>query len=329
MKDLISVIIPVYNLEKYLRESLDSVINQTYENLEIILVDDGSTDNSLRILREYEKKDKRISVLTQKNSGVCMAMKNGVLFSSGKYIVRCDGDDINELNRYERQLKYLEENNCDLVGCYVKAFGDGDENYQRVVDRTRTPVRNFNDAFLRAYFGGVITGGSIFVRSDVLKKLSPFHKDYGIVEDRLIYLSFLKNGYKIGMVEELLYYYRIHHTNTSLAPNNRLNLIRRHFELLFVYLFDEALRDYRNIIVAQRKEVINIISQIFKERYGDLNLIVIDIENHESLRFFERGILNYKVSDTCVFLSPQIFDEGKVILESLRYEHLKNLFYLT
>lgn len=327
MEDLISVIVPVYNVEKYLRDSLDSVINQTYKNLEIILVDDGSTDNSLRILREYEKKDNRISVLTQKNGGICMAMKNAVAFSSGKYIARCDGDDINELNRYERQLKYLKENNCDLVGCYVNGFGDGDENYQRVVDSSSTPVRNFNDAFLRAYLGGVITGGSIFVRSDVIKELSPFHKDYGIVEDRLIYLSFLKNGYKIGMVEELLYYYRIHHNNTSLNPKNRLNLMKRHLELMFAYLFDEALRNYRNIIVIQREEVLNVISKIFKERYGDLNLIVLD--EYECLRFFERRILNYKVSDTCVFLSPQIFHEGKVILESFGYEHLKNLFYLT
>lgn len=326
MEDLISVIIPVYNLEKYLRESLDSVINQTYENLEIILVDDGSTDNSLRILREYEKKDKRISVLTQKNGGICMAMKNGVLFSSGKYIARCDGDDINELNRYELQLKYLKENDCDLVGCYLKAFGDGDENYQRIIDGTRSPIRNFNEAFSRAYFGGVITGGSIFGRSDVFKKLSPFHKDFGLIEDRLIYLSFFRNGYKIGMVEEILYNYRVHHTNTSLNPKNRLTMMTRHFELLFLYLFDEALRNYRNIIVVQKRDVLSVISKIFKERYGDLNLIVVD--ENESLRFFERGILNYKVSDTCVFLSPQIFDEGKVILEALRYEHLKNLFLL-
>ncbi len=326
MEDLISVIIPVYNLEKYLRESLDSVINQTYENLEIILVDDGSTDNSLRILREYEKKDKRISVLTQKNGGICMAMKNGVAFSSGKYIARCDGDDINELNRYERQLKYLKENDCDLVGCYLKAFGDGDENYQRIIDGTRSPIRNFNEAFSRAYFGGVITGGSIFGRSDVFKKLSPFHKDFGVIEDRLIYLSFFRNGYKIGMVEEILYNYRVHHTNTSLNPKNRLTMMMRHFELLFLYLFDEALSNYRNIIVVQRRDVLSVISKIFKERYGDLNLIVVD--ENESLRFFERGILNYKVSDTCVFLSPQIFNEGKVILESLQYEHLKNLFYL-
>lgn len=326
MEDLISVIVPVYNVEKYLRESLDSIINQTYKNLEIILVDDGSTDNSLRILREYEKKDKRISVLTQKNGGICMAMKNGVLFSSGKYIARSDGDDINELNRYELQLKYLKENNCDLVGCYIKGFGDGDKNYQKIVDRSNNPIRNFDDAFLRSYFGGVITGGSIFTRGDVLKKLSPFHKDYGIVEDRLIYLSFLKNECRIGMVEELLYYYRIHHTNTSLNPKNSLNLMKRHFELVFMYLFDEALKNYRNIIIIHRREVLNIISKIFEERYFDLNLIVIDENRGEE--FLRKDILNYNRSDTCVFLSNYIFTEGKVILEILQYKHLQNLFYL-
>ena len=327
MEDLISVIVPVYNIEKYLRESIDSIINQTYENLEIIFVDDGSTDNSIRILREYEKKDNRIFVLTQKNGGICMAMKNGVAFSSGKYIARCDGDDINELNRYELQFKYLKENNCDLIGCYLKAFGDGDENYQRIIDSTCTPIRNFKDAFLRAYFGGVITGGSIFGRSDVFKKLSPFHKDFGVIEDRLIYLSFFRNGYKIGMVEEILYNYRVHRTNTSLNPKNRLTMMMRHFELLFLYLFDEALRNYRNIIIIQKRDVLNVISKIFKGRYGDLNLIVVD--ENDALRFLEREILNYDRDDSCVFLSPKIFrGEGEAILESFGYEHLKNLFYL-
>ncbi len=107
MSDLISVIVPVYNVESYLRDTLDSIINQTYENLEIILVDDGSTDRSLSILREYEKKDKRIIVLTGKNEGISFAMRKGLLVSKGKYIGRCDGDDINEPTRYERQLDFL------------------------------------------------------------------------------------------------------------------------------------------------------------------------------------------------------------------------------
>ena len=78
MEDLITVVVPIYKREKYLHETMESILNQTYKNLEIILVDDGSTDNSLRIARYYERLDKRVKVITQKNMGICVAMKNAL-----------------------------------------------------------------------------------------------------------------------------------------------------------------------------------------------------------------------------------------------------------
>lgn len=92
-KPLISVLIPVYNVEKYLRQCLDSVISQTLKDIEIICVNDGSTDSSLQILQEYAKKDKRITVIDQQNQGTLLARKNAVAESSGKYICFIDSDD--------------------------------------------------------------------------------------------------------------------------------------------------------------------------------------------------------------------------------------------
>ena len=89
----VSVILPVYNVEKYLKECLDSILNQTLQEIEVICVDDGSTDRSLEILREYEKKDKRVIVLTQENKGAGAARNKGLAIAKGEYLSFLDSDD--------------------------------------------------------------------------------------------------------------------------------------------------------------------------------------------------------------------------------------------
>ena len=89
----VSVIIPVYNTEKYLRQCLDSVVNQTLRDIEIICVDDGSTDGSIEILREYEQKDSRVKMLCQKNQYAGVARNNGLNYASGEYVFFMDSDD--------------------------------------------------------------------------------------------------------------------------------------------------------------------------------------------------------------------------------------------
>ena len=101
MGKLISVIIPVYNAEKFLKSCLDSVVNQTYKNLEIILVDDGSKDNSLEICKQYEKKDKRIKLICKKNGGAASARNLALTIAKGDYITFVDSDDFINLEMYE------------------------------------------------------------------------------------------------------------------------------------------------------------------------------------------------------------------------------------
>ena len=102
---LISVIIPVYNTEKYLRTCLDSIVNQTHSNLQIILIDDGSTDNSGLICDEYAQKDSRIICVHQQNGGVSKARNEGLKIATGDYIHFPDSDDYLDLDTYEYLLK--------------------------------------------------------------------------------------------------------------------------------------------------------------------------------------------------------------------------------
>lgn len=113
----ISIIVPVYNVEKCLNRCLDSIINQTLKDIEVILVDDGSTDNSSYICDEYAKQDSRIKVIHKENHGAAAARNTGMEIASGDYIAFVDSDDYIELNMYEEMMKVNEIYDCDIVMC--------------------------------------------------------------------------------------------------------------------------------------------------------------------------------------------------------------------
>lgn len=131
MSDLISIIVPVYNVEKYIRKCIDSICGQTYSNLEIILIDDGSTDSSGKICDEMAAKDGRILVIHQENKGQSQARNVGLDQAKGEYIAFVDSDDYLSLNMYEYLLKSLKENNADVVRCAIKNVYEG-ENIEQV-----------------------------------------------------------------------------------------------------------------------------------------------------------------------------------------------------
>lgn len=121
---LISVIIPVYNVEEYLRECVDSVINQTYKNIEILLIDDGSTDSSGIICDEYAAKDERIRVIHQQNAGLSVARNTGIEASNGDYIYFLDSDDYIDESALEILLSIAVTDNSEIVFCDAVSFAD-------------------------------------------------------------------------------------------------------------------------------------------------------------------------------------------------------------
>ncbi len=121
----VSVIIPVYNVEKYLPKCLDSVIGQSYKELEIICVNDGSPDNSLAVLEAYSEKDNRIKIITQKNQGASIARNTGIAAATGDYMVFLDSDDWIDLEAIEAAVSVAEKNNSDVVMWgYVREFAE-------------------------------------------------------------------------------------------------------------------------------------------------------------------------------------------------------------
>ena len=125
----ISVIVPVYKVEAVLKKCLDSIITQTYENLEIILVDDGSPDSSGEICDEYSKRDSRVKAIHKKNAGVAAARNSGLKVATGEYCIFVDSDDYIEPIMYQSMIQIAEEYDCDVVMCdCVKEHKDEQQN---------------------------------------------------------------------------------------------------------------------------------------------------------------------------------------------------------
>lgn len=124
MQAVISVVVPIYNVEKYLHRCVDSIINQTYKNLEIILVDDGSLDSCPKICDDYSKKDNRIKVIHKKNGGLSDARNAGMKIAKGEYISFVDSDDWIEHEMMERLYEVMVETNGDIASCGVRMVWD-------------------------------------------------------------------------------------------------------------------------------------------------------------------------------------------------------------
>ena len=125
MEDIkVSIIVPVYNVARYLGECLDSIINQTLDDIEIICINDGSTDNSLEILEEYAKKDSRIWIFTIENSGLSLARNYGIKHANGKYVGFVDSDDYINETMFEKLYNSCEQNDLDLAICKISLFDD-------------------------------------------------------------------------------------------------------------------------------------------------------------------------------------------------------------
>ena len=151
---LVSVIIPIYNVEKYINKTINSVINQTYKNLEIILVNDGATDNSLEICKKYNEIDSRIMIIEKENGGLSSARNAGLDVAKGEYISLIDGDDFIESHFIEYLLSLIIKSEADIAECYLEKIDEEKINNSRLTyknDEKDILVLNNLDALKRIH----------------------------------------------------------------------------------------------------------------------------------------------------------------------------------
>lgn len=195
MNQLISIIVPVYNVELYLDKCLKSIVNQSYQNIEIILVDDGSKDNSSSICDKWALLDKRIKVIHQENRGVSAARNVGLDIAKGELIGFVDPDDEIELDMYESMIRNMNISNADIVACGVReSFVDGSNRIYRHGDN---PIRfDTYESITKALMNSDDIGGCVWDKlwkHKVIKNIR-FDTKLKIAEDRLFCISALINS---------------------------------------------------------------------------------------------------------------------------------------
>lgn len=222
-KKLVSVIIPAYNIEKYIGRCLDSVLSQIYENLEIIIVDDGSSDGTGNILDDYEKRDSRIKVIHKENGGVSSARNKGLDMAVGDYIGFVDGDDIIAPEMYETLVKLLEEEDADIAHCgYQMVFPDRVDYYYNTGKRkVQTTKEGLKDLLL----GEIIEPGLVnkLYKKSVIKN-HRLDETVKINEDLLMNYQVFKDSKKSVYYDITPYSYMIR--KSSATASNALSIKR-------------------------------------------------------------------------------------------------------
>jgi glycosyltransferase involved in cell wall biosynthesis len=199
----VSVIMSVYNGEKYLRQAIESILNQTFSDFEFIIVDDGSTDKTFEILEGYMKNDSRIKVIrNERNIGLTKSLNKAIKISQGDYIARMDADDVSLPERLEKQIELLKSNqNLGCVGCNALIIDDEGKPIKKVT----LPKTNLNQYVQKR---NCFIHGTLTFPKYVIEEVQGYDEKMKLAQDYDLILRISKR-YKLGLVDDFLYKLRI------------------------------------------------------------------------------------------------------------------------
>ena len=276
----VSVIIPIYNVEKYLSFCLDSVINQTFKDIEIICINDGSTDNSRLILDHYAKFDNRIKIIDKENGGLSSARNVGIMESSGKYLVCLDSDDFVSDFLVEKSISAIKKNNADVL-CY---------NYYAVVGnklQLQTPALQFPDYMDEkcltekdlkddAYTFIHPTAWCKFYSADFIKSNNLKYPEDIIFEDLPFFAEAYLKAEKLYFTNLPLYYYRTFREGSILAEKGRktFDFIKSISMVDEIFMKYGKFGKYKNTLLQYKMQLavyyLSIIKQEYREEFFNM-----------------------------------------------------------
>lgn len=219
-KEMVSIIVPVFNAEKYLENTINTILNQSYDNFETIFVDDKSNDNSISIIKKYEKKDKRLKLIeNQVNSGAAVSRNNGIKQATGKYICFLDADDLWNKEKLEKQVEFMREKQCafSFTG-YEFADSTGKPNGKKVYIPEKI---NYKQALRNT----TIWTSTVMLDMSQLQKEEIYMPDVRRGQDTATWWKILRTEvqYAYGLNEILAYYRRPKNTLSS----NKMKALKR------------------------------------------------------------------------------------------------------
>lgn len=224
---LVSVIVPVFNAENYIYECIESLINQTYSNLEIIIIDDGSNDKSLDVIQSFV--DDRIKLYSRENIGLIATLNEALSYCAGRFIARMDADDISINTRIETQVLYLLNNKkVGLVGSsFIRIDKDGNEIGKGFVHL------NHKDIMASFFFGNSMCHPSVMFNLDVVRTDLKYNQRYNTIEDFELWMR-LSRKYIIHNLNEPLLLYRV--LDSSITSQNLLQQKIKSLRIILYYL---------------------------------------------------------------------------------------------
>jgi glycosyltransferase involved in cell wall biosynthesis len=216
MSPKVSVVMPVYNAEEYLVEAIESILNQAFTDFEFIVIDDGSTDSSADILRQYEVKDKRICAIIRENRGQSITLNEGIYQATGQYIAIMHADDISLPTRLDEQISFMDIHpEYGIVGTWVRMVGTANEIL-------RHPVNNDSIA-CRLLFHCVLVHPSVMIRREhFLESGLSYDADFITAQDYDLWAR-AAAAFPIANIPKILIHYRIHPQQTIQVHNNKSN----------------------------------------------------------------------------------------------------------
>jgi len=211
----ISVVMSVYNAEKYIDEAILSILNQTYKNFEFIIINDGSTDKSLEIIEKYKNQDERIVLISRENKGLIASLNEGIEKARGKYIARMDADDISLPQRFEEQVKFMEENqDIGVCGTWIEVFGKNRK------DSIWKIVTKHEELKTRLLFSVPVAHPSVIMRKELIEKYNlRYQEQYKHAEDYKFWLDYSKYT-RFTNIPKKLFRYRYLETSVSRVADN-------------------------------------------------------------------------------------------------------------
>lgn len=279
----VSIILPAYNSENTIAKTIESILNQNFENFELLLINDGSTDRTEAICKNYSSNDKRIKYFKLKNGGVSKARNFGIAKVSSPLIVFIDSDDLYEHNYLEELLNDISKNDYDLCICGYNCFGGSrkkislvssfSSNKKNIVIETLQPKLLFNQLWNKIYKTKIIRSNNIL-----------FDESLDLGEDALFNIKYLKHAKMVHFNKECLYNYRI--SNSGLGFKYREDSGK--LKLVF---FKEMLNMYQDKKYNSTYVYMNIIKQ-----YVSCISNVVDFKNNTSLKY-KLNKINYIIKD--------------------------------
>lgn len=298
----ISVIVPVYNSEKYLEKCILSILNQKFTNIEVILVNDGSTDNSLEICEKYKALDNRVKVINQENSGQNQARRNGILNSTFEYVGFVDSDDWIETNMYLEMMNKMMDYSCDCISSGIIHEYESDGNRKEIFDSYADGY--YDDLDTDIYpsmlwkketeeFGLYCNLVNKIFKRDILEKILG-EIDYRVIygEDALVFYSYMMKCGSIYICRKAYYHYRIREGSMCRNMDERLIMNTYYLFKGLEKAFSVNNRSKNNLIKQLKNYILQIDAHILHLMYG-VNTNRINKDNNWKIEFYNKKVILY------------------------------------